>query len=296
MAATADKPQPARRRQSTGALLKGYGLLAPASLWIALFFIVPLISMVIYSFWERRGSELITEFTTANYERFFGKWHFLKSLLNSLEVTGITVLISILLAYPLAYILAYKVPVRWQRAALILAVLPFWTSYLVRSYSWLLVLAENGAINTALLWLGIVDEPVSLAYNRGATVVGFVHFFIMLLTLTIYANLVQIPASYRLAATDLGASKFSAFLRITLPLSIPGVAIGAFLTFVITIGDFITPQILGGNKELLMPQSIMMQISKRANFPMATSMGLIMMGVITLVFFAFARWLKMERV
>ena len=126
--------------------------------------------------------------------------------------------------------------------------------------------------------------------------VGFVHFFIMLLTLTIYANLVQIPQSYRLAATDLGASKFSAFLRITLPLSIPGIAIGAFLTFVITIGDFITPQILGGNRELLMPQSIMMQIGKRANFPMATSMGLIMMGVITLVFFAFARWLKMERV
>ena len=88
MAATAETSQPARRRQSTGALLKGYGLLAPAALWIALFFIVPLASMVIYSFWERRGSELITEFTTANYERFFSKWHFLKSLLNSLEVTG----------------------------------------------------------------------------------------------------------------------------------------------------------------------------------------------------------------
>ena len=296
MAATADTSPGARRRQPFRALLKAYGLLAPATLWTVLFFAVPLVVMVIYSFWERIGTELITEFTTANYDRFFSKWHFIKALLNSLEVTGITVAISILLAYPLAYILAYKVPPRWQRAALILAVLPFWTSYLVRSYSWLLVLAESGIINSSMLWLGIVDEPISLAHNRGATILGFVHFFIMLLTLTIYANLVQIPKSYRLAAADLGASKLGIFLRVTLPLSIPGVAIGAFLTFVITIGDFITPQILGGNQEVLMPQSIMMQIGRRADFPMATAMGLIMMGVITLVFFAFARWLKMERV
>ena len=99
----------------------------------------------------------------------------------------------------------------------------------------------------------MIDEPLTLAYTRGATILGFVHFFTMLLTLTIYANLIQIPRSYRHAAADLGASSLQVFLRVTLPLSIPGVAVGAFLTFVITIGDYITPQILGGNTEVLVP-------------------------------------------
>ena len=265
-------------------------------LWIVAFFAVPLCIMIVYSFWRRIGTSLSTEFTTANYERFFSQPALTKALVNSLEVTSITVVASTLLAYPLAYILAYQVPRQWQRVALVLAILPFWTSYLVRSYSWLLVLAEGGIVNSALVNAGLIDEPSSFAHNRGATIVGFVHFFTMLLTLTIFANLVQIPRNYRLAAADLGASRFSTFVRITLPLSLPGVAVGGFLTFVIAIGDFITPQILGGSQELLMPQAIMLQIGRRGDFPMATAMGMLMMVVVTVVFLACARWLRMERV
>jgi len=278
------------------AAARGWGFVLPGLLWTIAFFVLPLAIMVLYSFWQRVGTALVTDFTTANYERFFAQSALTKSLTNSLEVTAITVVISILLAYPLAYILAYQVPKRWQRIALVLAILPFWTSYLVRSYSWLLVLAEGGIINSALLGLGLIDEPIQMAHNRGATILGFVHFFTMLLTLTIFANLVQIPRNYRLAAADLGASRLMVFLRITLPLSLPGVVVGAFLTFVIAIGDFITPQILGGNKELLMPQAIMLQIGRRGDFPMAATMGIMLMLVVTAVFLACARWLKMERV
>ena len=273
-----------------------WGLLLPALLWTVAFFAMPLVIMALYSVWQRVGMKLVTDFTLANYGAFFAKSYFLDSLINSIEVTLIVTVISVLLAYPLAYILAEKVPRRWQRLALLLAILPFWTSYVVRSYSWLLVLSEGGIISNFLLDVGLTDEPVSFAYNRGATVVGFVHFFVMLLTLTIYANLVQLPASYRKAAADLGAGPVRSFVYVILPLTLPGIMVGAFLTFVLCIGDYITPQILGGNRELLLPQTIMLQIARRSDFPMASALAMMLMVVVSLVYLACARWLKLERI
>ena len=179
--------------------------------------------------------------------------------------------------------------------ALMMAIRPFWTSYVVRSYSWLLVLSSNGIISNIIQWLGVVDHPISLANSRTATVIGFVHFFTMLLTLTIFANLVQISTNYRKAAADLGASWWQIFWRITLPLSIPGVMVGAFLTIVLALGDYITPQILGGFREVLLPQAIMLQIQRQADFPAAAAMSLVLMVVISIIFLLFSRWLKIER-
>jgi len=283
---------PRQRREQA----RAWGLLLPAVLWTAAFFLAPLVIMALYSLWQRVGSRLVTDVTLANYRAFFGKGFLLESLLNSIEVTLIVTLISVLLAYPLAYILAERVPRRWQRLALLLAILPFWTSYVVRSYSWLLVLSEGGILSNWLLDFGVTAEPVSFANNRGATVVGFVHFFVMLLTLTIYANLVQLSPSYRKAAADLGAGPVRTFLHVTLPLTLPGIMVGAFLTFVLCIGDYITPQILGGNKELLLPQTIMLQIARRSDFPMASALAMVLMAVVSLVYIACARWLKIDRV
>lgn len=271
-------------------------MLAPALVWTLAFFFVPLIIMAVYSFWERAGMQLVRSASFANYERFFEKTYFIGSLINSIEVTVTVTVISILLAYPLAWILAERVPRQWQRAALILAILPFWTSYVVRSYSWLLVLSEGGIISNFLLDTGLTQEAVSFANNRGATVVGFVHFFVMLLTLTIYANLSQLPLNYRRAAADLGAGPVRVFIYVILPLTLPGIMVGAFLTFVLCIGDYITPQILGGNRELLLPQAMMLQISRRSDFPMASALALILMFVVSLAYVASARWLKLERV
>jgi spermidine/putrescine transport system permease protein len=274
---------------------QAWGFLAPAVLWTAAFFVMPLAIMLLYSVWQRVGMRLVRDFSLVNYENFFAKSFFVQALVNSVEVTMIVTVVSVLLAYPLAYILAERVPRRWQRLALILVILPFWTSYVVRSYSWLLVLSEGGILSNWLLATGITEDPVSFANNRGATVVGFVHFFVMLLTLTIYANLVQLPPSYRKAAADLGAGPVRAFLYVTLPLTLPGIMVGAFLTFVLCIGDYITPQILGGNRELLLPQTIMLQIARRSDFPMASAMAMMLMAVVTMVYFACARWLKIDR-
>jgi spermidine/putrescine transport system permease protein len=274
---------------------RGGALVLPALLWTVAFFLLPLFVVAAYSLFRRTGGRLDTTPSLDNYGRFLGDPSFRGALWSSLEVTGLTIAVSLTLAYPLAYILANRVPPRWQRLALILAVLPFWTSYVVRSYSWLLVLAPNGVVNQALMLLGLTSQPLRLAYNQGATVLGFVHFFTMLTTLTIYASLRRIDPRWRLAAADLGAGAVQTFLRVTLPLSLPGVMVGAFLTFVIAIGDYVTPQILGGNRELVLPQAILLQIGRRNDLPLASAMALVMMVVVGLAYLACARWMRGER-
>ncbi len=274
---------------------KAWGFVAPALLWTLAFFVAPFLFMAAMSLWAQQGGSIVRVWNLGNYVAFFEKDALFKGLTNSLEITAIVTVLSVLLAYPLAWIIAERVPQRFQRTALILAVLPFWTSYVVRSYSWLLVLSRNGVINQALMQSGLISEPLELASNRTATVIGFVHFFVMLLTLTIYANLVQLPPNYRRAAADLGANAFQTFWHVILPLTIPGIMTGAFLTFVLCIGDYVTPQILGGNNELVLPQIIMLQLGRRADFPMAAALSIILMLAVTAAYIACARWLKIER-
>jgi spermidine/putrescine transport system permease protein len=276
---------------SSSARLLPWALVTPALLWTVLFFVVPFAAMGVLSFLEHGGGEA----TLDNYRQFFDNPSYWRAMVNSLEVTLTVTAISVLFAYPFAWILAEAIPQRLQRLALMLAVLPFWTSYVVRSYSWLLVLSENGVVNRALTGSGLLSEPVQLANTRAGTVIGFVHFFVMLLTLTIFASLKQLSPSYRKAAADLGAGPVRTFLHVILPLTLPGIMVGAFLTFVLAIGDYITPQILGGNNELLMPQLIMMQIGRRGDFPLASALAIILMVVVTIAYLFCARWLKLER-
>ena len=269
----------------------GWASVTPALAWTLVFFVVPFVAMAAASLYPKGGEGL----SLANYLQFFDNPSYWRALTNSLEVTAMVTVISVLLAYPFAWILAFIVPERWQRLALMLAGLPFWTSYVVGSYSWLLVLAEKGVINSTLVNIGILSEPIQLANTRAATVIGFVHFFVMLLTLTIFANLMQLSPNYRKAAADLGASGVQTFVHVILPLTLPGIMVGAFLTFVLAIGDYITPQILGGNNELLLPQLIMIQIGRRGDFASASALSIILMAVVSIAYFACARWLKIER-
>lgn len=273
-----------------------WGLLAPALIWTAAFFILPFLGMVWLSFAHMEGREVVQGFDPGNYTRILSDPTMLGALANSLEITVVVTVISVVLAYPLAAIIAFRVPARWQRLALLLAVLPFWTSYVVRSYSWLLVLGQNGVVNKALTGLGIIAEPLEIAATRSATVIGFVHFFVMLLTLTIYANLIQLSPNYARAAQDLGANRWQVFAHVILPLTLPGVVTGAFLTFVLCIGDYITPQILGGNAELTLPQLIMLQLGRSGNFPLASALSVVLMALVTLAYFASSRWLRLDRV
>jgi spermidine/putrescine transport system permease protein len=282
-------------RAASQARLAGFGFTLPAVAWVLLFFGAPLAIMAVYSLLPLTSDGAPRHLSLGAYRDFFGQPAYVEAVWNSVVTTAIVVAVSLLLAYPFAYVLAYRVPKRWQRFALACAILPFWTSYVVRSYAWLLVLAPTGIVNWVLVNLHLVERPITLAYNPNATVLGFVHFFIMLNALTIYANLVQINPRYVLAAQDLGASTWRSFLAVTLPLSVPGMAVGAFLTVVLCIGDFITPQILGGNKELLLPQVIMMQIQRRLDLPMASVMSLVLTVIVAVVYLLMQKQMRMAR-
>ena len=280
-----------------GAIMKSpWPFILPAVAWTALFFVAPFAAMGAMSLWHLGQAGLDQTPTLDNYAQFFTNPSYWQAMVNSLEVTALVTIISVMLAYPFAWILAERVPEGYQRLALALAVLPFWTSYVVRSYAWLLVLADKGIVNQTLVAAHLLDGPIQLANTRFATVTGFVHFFVMLLSLTIYANLKQLSPSYRKAAADLGANSLQVFWHVILPLTLPGIMVGAFLTFVLAIGDYITPQVLGGNNELLMPQLIMLQIGRRGDIPLASALSILLMLVVTAVYLAMARRLKIERV
>jgi spermidine/putrescine transport system permease protein len=285
----------AESRAQARARLSGLAFTLPAVTWIILFFGAPLVIMAAYSLMPLTAQGQPGPISLDAYRSFFAESAYTAALWNSVVTTIVVVAASTLLAYPFAYAIAYLVPKHWQRLALALAILPFWTSYVVRSYAWLLALSPVGIINYLLLGLGIVQHPILLAYNPQATELGFVHFFIMLNAVTIYANLVQINPHYALAARDLGASSWRCFLSVTLPLSIPGIAVGAFLTIVLCIGDFVTPQILGGFRGLLLPQVVMMQIQRQLNLPMASVMSLVLTVVVAIAYLGLQRWLRMVR-
>lgn len=278
---------PARRQAAA--------LVAPALIWTLIFFILPFAAMALISLAHLEGRAVVQDYDLGNYRKIFTDPSFRRAIVVSLQITVTVTVISVLLAWPLAWIIATRVPARWRRMTLLLAVLPFWTSYVVRSYSWALVLGEQGVVMKTLTGLGLLAEPVQIMATRAATVIGFVHFFVMLLTLTIYSNLVQLSPNYTRAAEDLGASRWQVIRLVVLPLTLPGVMTGAFLTFVLCIGDYITPQILGGNNELTMPQLIMLQLGRRGDYPMASALSVVLMAIVTLAYAASARWLKMDR-
>lgn len=268
---------------------RALALLAPATLWTVLFFALPFGVMAAISL-RRSGSD---GWSLGNYAEFLGNPEYIGALLNSLEITMTVTVLSVLLAYPLAWIIAEEIPPRYRRLALALAVLPFWTSYVVRSYAWSLVMAKQGVLNEAVMSLGL--PALALGNSRAAVVIGFTHFFTMLLVLTIYASLVQLPPNLRRAAADLGAGPVAIFRHVIWPLTLPGVAVGAFLTFALCIGDYVTPQILGGGSDLALPQLVMLQIGRSADLPMASALSIILMAAVTLAYLVLARSMRTVR-
>ena len=237
-------------------------LVTPALLWTLLFF-VRLRAMALLSFnFQAEGGMTVFELQPVLHQP--------QLLPRHDQLAGgdrpVTV-ISVLLAYPFAWILAEQIPPRLQRLALLLPSCPSGLPTLCAPTPGFWCWRTTAWSMRRCCALGLVTEPLQLANTRTATMIGFVHFFVMLLTLTIFASLKQLNPSYRRAAADLGAGPMRTFIYIILPLTLPGVIVGAFLTFVLAIGDYITPQILGGNNELLMPQLIMMQIGRRGDFP-----------------------------
>ncbi|MCB1340473.1 MAG: ABC transporter permease [Pseudooceanicola sp.] len=264
---------------------------------------LPMVALVVLSFWTQDGFTLDTTFTLDNYRRLFATsergvaWMgmtfyleypvpailMIKSLVMSLTATVAVVL----MAYPMAYFLAFRVK-RNKAVWIILLTIPFWTSYLLRVFSWKVVLGFNGAINSGLISLGIIDKPLEfLLYNPAAVMITLSHAWVTFVVLPIYVSLEKIDRSMLEAAADLGDSRWRRFRRITLPLSMPGTIAAALMVFIPTVGDYVTPQLVGGTGGTMIGSLVQQLFTKQNDAPMGAAVSLVMMLVIALLVLLF---------
>ena len=266
-----------------GAPNRSAGWLLPLSGGMTFFYLIPLAFIVLTSFRTMVNYQLTDQFTLQNYLTVLTEPLYWKALRVSLLLAVRVVLITTLIAYPLAMVLVFVVPRRWRTFFLILIIAPFWTSYLIRAYSWFIVLGNNGILNLMLEALGFIDQPVQILYTGAATTIGLVHYLLPIMTLTIYTTLENIDPSLLEAANDLGAGGIRSFVHVILPLSAGGLVNGMMFLFILAFADFVSPATLGGQSERVFPQLIVDAVQWNINWPLASALSMVMVTVILLV-------------
>ncbi len=261
---------------------QGLALIAPANLYLLVFMIVPLILVTILSFLSRgMYGDVQFTFNISNYTRLLDPLYG-KILVYSLEVGLATTALCILLGYPLAYYIA-RAPARQRSLLMFLVLLPFWTNFIIRMYAWIMILRAGGFLDAFLQWLHITDAPLRLLYTPTAVLIGMVYEFLPFMVLPLYTSLEKIENSVLEAAADLGAPPARAFLRVTLPLSVPGMIAGTILVFIPAMGMFVIPDLMGGAKTILIGNVIRNQFLTARDWPFGAAASMILM-VITLAF------------
>jgi spermidine/putrescine transport system permease protein len=265
-------------------------LAGPPALWLLLLFVLPLGIMALYTFRGGSFGEAREVWTLNSYREFFANAAYHRLLLRSILVAFIVSLGSVILAYPLAYFLVFRAGSH-RVTLLTILVIPAWTSFLLRILAWRLVLGSNGVLNNVLLSLGLIGEPAPiLLYSMTAVMVVLVYVWIPFVALPIFAGLERIDRSLLEAAADLGCSRATAFLRVTLPLSMPGVLAGFFFAFIPTVGEYVTPLLVGGTRGIMYGNLIQDQFVKALNWPLGSVMSLVMLVVVLLLIAIFLRF------
>jgi len=275
------------RRLHRSETLRGWLLLSPTALIMAVGILVPTAILLAMSFWSRQGLDFDTTLTTANYARAASEPIFGNFLLRSFWISGLATVLTVVLCYPMAYYVAFHVH-RNKMLWIVLITLPFWTSYLLRVFAWKVILGYEGVINSALLSMGLIDQPLAfLLYSQAAVVITLAHAWAAFAILPLYVSLEKIDRSLLEAATDLGDGPVRRFLRITLPLSLPGIIAATFLIFIPTTGDYITPALIGGPDGAMIGNLIQLQFGAVNNWPMGAALSIILMLWIASVGVAF---------
>ena len=267
------------------------GLISPGALWILIFFNLPLLIMLFISFVERGragGIKLPPVYTIDNYRLFFNScssqfaspdcnpFLYLGIFGHSVRIGLVVTILCIIVGYPLAYFMAKQKQV-WRDALMILVIIPFWTNFLVRTYALKSVLATEGLLNSFLMNLHLISQPLNLLFNEFAVVIGLIYGYLPFAILPMYTSIEKFDNSLMEAAADLGASPARAFLRVMLPMTMPGVVAALVLVFVPVVGAFITPDIMGGGKVEMIGTLINRQFGVARNWPFGSSMSLILM-------------------
>ena len=262
----------------------GLAMISPTAVYAILLLAAPLALIFVYSFLTDGYLEIIRTFTFANYiEAWTNELYrvvMIRSLFVSLTVTAVTVL----LAFPVAYFVSFHVDPSRKSLWLFLITIPFWTSYLIRVFLWKVILGYNGVVNSGLMGLGIISEPLQwINYNVGAVDVTLAHAYAPFAILPIFVALEKIDRSLLEAGQDLGESRFMTFLRVTLPLAMPGVIASVLIVFIPTIGDFVTPQLVGGPEGRMVANLIQLQYLKLDNYPLGSAIAVSAMLIVTVV-------------
>ncbi len=258
--------------------------LAPVSIWAAVFIALPMLLVLLVSFMKRGTyGGIVYEVNIHNYVRFLDPLY-IQVIINSLVVAVLTTFFCLVIGYPFAYIIA-RSPIKYRTILLMLIIIPFWSSSLIRTYSWIVLLRTEGVINNLLLSLGIISEPLALLYNLGAVVVGMTYTLFPFMVLPLYASIEKLDYNLLEAARDLGAGPWQVFRRVTLPLTMPGVIAGSLLVFIPTLGLFFISDLMGGSRIMMISNLIKNQFLVARNWPFGAAASVILM-IMTLVMIA----------
>jgi spermidine/putrescine transport system permease protein len=272
---------------------KGLLLVSPTFAYAILLLAAPLILVILFSFWMQDYLDLDTTPTLANYKEAWTDPLYRELMLRSLRISVLVTTVTVLTAFPVAYYVSFRVKER-KALWLFLITAPFWTSYLLRVFLWKVILGYNGVFNSALLWAGIIDEPLQfILYNVNAVVITLAHAWAPFAILPIFVALEKIDRSLLEAAEDLGDGPVRRFFRVTLPLAIPGVMAATLIVLIPTVGDFITPRLVGGTEGLMISNMIQVQFGKANNAPLGAALAVSSMfivgGLSLLIFLASRR-------
>jgi spermidine/putrescine transport system permease protein len=272
-------------------LLERLALQGPGLVYLLLFMALPICLILIYSIFQRgQFGGVVFHATTENFTRALDPIY-RSVLFDSLKIASITTVLALALGYPTAYGIA-KLPKRFRTTALLLIVMPFWTNFLIRTYSWIMLLNSEGLLNQALLKLHVINTPLDLLYTQSAVILGLLYGYFPLMILPLYAAIEKLDPEIREAASNLGANRFRTFLDVTLPLTISGVLAGSIFVFIPSLGNFIVPELLGGGKTVMVGNLIRDQFLKARDWPFGSVLALV---VIFLVFVLFALQSKVEK-
>ncbi|MBS1270332.1 MAG: Spermidine/putrescine transport system permease protein PotB [Gammaproteobacteria bacterium] len=255
-------------------------LLSPAMVSVALLLIIPVIFVVVYSFWLRTatGAEQVG-FYLDNWQEVLTDRFYRNILFGTLRIAAITTIVCALLGYVPAYFIA-RSQTRYKALLLLLLMLPFWISYIIRTMSWINILGVSGALNVFLQTIGLIGDPLQLLYNEPSVILGLVHFLLPFMILNVYVSVDGIDENLTDAARSLGATGWQAFREVTLPLSLPGLAAGGLLCFVLSAGTYITPMVLGGPENAMFANLVFDAIITQLNWPLGSAMSLVLLIVL----------------
>jgi spermidine/putrescine transport system permease protein len=276
---------------------RGLLMVSPPLIYVLLMLAFPIGAIILFSFWTQEFMTLDTTFTIANYREIWEKPIFAALLQRSLFVSGCVTLVTVILAFPVAYFVSFHVAPERKSLWLFLITIPFWTSYLIRVFLWKVILGYNGVVNTGLINIGLIDEPLTfILYNVNAVIITLAHAFAPFAILPIFVALEKIDRSLLEASQDLGESKFTTFFRVTLPLAMPGVVAAVLIVFIPTIGDYVTPELMGGAGGKLVANMIQTQFLALNNAPLGAALAIVAMICVTAISLLFVflnrRWLR----